>query len=129
MKMAILTMDFLQWPVHNYWQQYRYIWREGDYHMLLITDLGCDRHNLRQVTLSGVEADLMTDVLYNLSNDGEFHTYICECGHTHRISFNMQKEKLFRLSDMFSKKVRRSERQKPGPARANRGNVNNVMKG
>jgi len=97
--------------------------------MLTITDLGCDRHNLRHVTLSGVEAELMTDVLYNLSNDGEFHTYICECGHTHRISFNMQKEKLFRLSDMFSKKVRRSERQKSGPGRVSRGNFNNVMKG
>jgi hypothetical protein len=97
--------------------------------MLTITDLGCDRHNLRQVTLSGVEAEMMTDVLYNLTHDGEFHTYICECGHTHRISFNIQKEKLFRLSAMFSKKVRRSERQNPGPGWANRENFNNVMKG
>jgi hypothetical protein len=97
--------------------------------MLTITDLGCDRHKLRQVTLSGVEAELISDVLYNLSNDGEFHTYICECGHTHRISFNMQQEKLFRLSDMFSKKVRRSERQKPGPGRVNREIFDNVMKG
>jgi hypothetical protein len=30
---------------------------------------------------------------------------------------------------MFSKKVRRSERQKPGPGRASQGNFNNVMKG
>ena len=97
--------------------------------MLTITDLGCDRHNLRQITLSGIEAELMTDVLYNLTNDGDYHTYICECGHTHRISFNIQKEKLFRLSDMFAKKVRRSERQKPGPGRVNRENFNNVMKG
>lgn len=97
--------------------------------MLTITDLGCDRHHQRQVTLSGVAADLMTDVLYNLTNDGDFHTYICECGHTHRISFNIQVEKLLRLSNMFSKKVRRSDRQKPGPGRASRGNFNNVMKG
>lgn len=97
--------------------------------MLMITDLGCDRHKLRHVTLSGVEADLMTDVLYNLSHDGDFHTYICECGHTHRIRFNIQPEKLFRLSAMFSSKVRRSERQKPGPGRANRINFNNVMEG
>ena len=97
--------------------------------MLTITDLGCDRHNRRQVTLNGVEAEMMTDVLYNLTNDGDFHTYICECGHTHRISFKSQEEKLFRLSDMFSKKVRRSERQKPGPGRASRGDFNNVMKG
>ena len=97
--------------------------------MLTITDLGCDRHNRRQVMLSGVEAEMMTDVLYNLTNDGDFHTYICECGHTHRISFNTQEEKLFRLSAMFSKKVGRSERQKPGPGRASRGNFNTVMKG
>jgi hypothetical protein len=97
--------------------------------MLTITDLGCDRHNLRQVTLSGIEAELMTDVLYNLTNDGDFHTYICEWGHTHRISFNIQEEKLFRLSAMFSKKVGRSGRQKPGAGRASKGNFNNVMKG
>lgn len=98
--------------------------------MLMITDLGCDRHNLRHVTLNGVEADLMTDILYNLSHDGEFHTYICECGHTHRISFNLQPEKLFRLSAMFSSnKVRRSERRKPGPGRVGRINFNNVMEG
>jgi hypothetical protein len=127
--MAILTMAFLQRPFHNYWQQYAYIQRDGDYHMLMITDFGCDRHNLRHVTLSGVEADLMGDVLYNLSNDGEFHTYICEFGHTHRISFNIQQEKLLRLSDMFSQKVRRSERQEPGPGRASRKNFNNFMKG
>jgi hypothetical protein len=96
--------------------------------MLMITDHGCDRHNPRHVALSGVEAALMTDVLYNLNNDGEFHTYICECGHTHRISFKVQQEKLFRLSAMFSNQVRRSERQKPRPGRANRGNFNNVMK-
>jgi hypothetical protein len=97
--------------------------------MLTITDLGCDRHNQRQVMLSGVEAEMMTDVLYNLTNDGDFHTYICECGHTHRISFIAQEEKLCRLSDMFSKKMGRSGRQKPGPGRASQENFNNVMKG
>lgn len=96
--------------------------------MLMITDLGCDRHNPRRVTFSGVEAELVADVLYNLSNDGEFHTYICECGHTHRVSFKVQQEKLFRLSAMFSQQVRGSERQKPRPGRANRGNYNNAMK-
>ena len=97
--------------------------------MLTITDLGCDRHNRRQATLSGVEAAIMADVLYNLTNDGDFHTYICECGHTHRISFNSQEEKLCRLSDMFSKKMGRSGRQKPGPGRASRRKFNNVKEG
>lgn len=90
--------------------------------MLMITDLGCDRHNLRQVTLNGIEAELMTDVLYNLTSNGDFHTYICECGHTHRISFNVQEEKLFRLSAMFSRKRVRSVKPKPEPAHATRRN-------
>ena len=97
--------------------------------MLTITDLGCDRHNRRQATLSGVEADMMADVLYNLTNDGDFHTYICECGHTHRISFNTQVEKFLRLSDMFCKKRGRSVREKPGPGRASRRKFNNVKAG
>ncbi len=86
--------------------------------MLTITDLGCDQHNRRQVTLNGVEAEMMTDFLYNLTRDGDFHTYICECGHTHHICFNTQVKKLFRLSDRFSKKMGRSWRQKPGPGQA-----------
>jgi len=97
--------------------------------MLMITDLGCDRHNQRRVTLSGIEAELVTDVLYNLTNNGEFHTYICECGHTHRISFNIQEEKLFRLSAMFSTKRVRSGKPKAEPAHANRGNFYKLMKG
>jgi hypothetical protein len=63
---------------------------------------------------------MITDVLYNLTSDGDFHTYICECGYTHRISFNTQVAKLFRLSDMFSKKMGRSGRPKPERAHANR---------
>ncbi len=83
--------------------------------MLTITDFGCDRHNPRQATFSGIGAAIMADVLYNLNNDGEFHTYICECGHTHRISFNTPIEKLISLSAMFCKKIRRPVRAKPGP--------------
>lgn len=86
--------------------------------MIKITDFGCDRHNRRQVTLGGVEAEIMGDVLYNLHNDGHFHTFICEYGHTHRIGFTMQVEKLFRLSAMFSRKVGRSGRPKPVPGHA-----------
>jgi hypothetical protein len=97
--------------------------------MLTITDLGCNRHNRRQVTLSGVEAEIVADVLYNLGSDGDCHTYICECGHTHRISFNTQVAKLLRLSVMFSKKRRRSGRPKPEQAHANRGNSCTFMKG
>ena len=97
--------------------------------MLTITDLGCNRHNRRQFTLGGVEAEIMGDVLYNLPNDGDSHTFICEYGHTHLISFTIQVEKLSRLSAMFSGKRGRSGKPKPGPAHANRGNSYNLMKG
>ena len=72
--------------------------------MLKIIDPGCNKHNQRQFTLDGVAAEIMGDILYNLPNDGDFHTFICEHGHTHRISFNIQVEKLYRLSTMFSGK-------------------------
>ena len=72
--------------------------------MLTITDLGCNRHNRRQFTLGGVEAEIMGDILYNLPNDGDSHTFICEYGHTHRISFNIQLGKLYRLSDYVLQK-------------------------
>ena len=97
--------------------------------MLTITDLGCNRHNRRQFTLGGVEAEIMGDILYNLPNDGHSHTFICEYGHTHRISFTIQLEKLYRLSAMFSRKRVRSGKPKPEPAHANRGNSCNLMKG
>ncbi len=97
--------------------------------MLTITDLGCNRHDRCQFTLGGVEAEIMGDILYNLPNDGDSHTFICEYGHTHRISFTIQLEKLFRLSAMFSRKRVRSGKLKPEPAHANRGNSYNLMKG
>jgi hypothetical protein len=88
--------------------------------MLTITDLGCGRHNRRQFTFGGVEAEIMGDILYNLPKEGEFHTFICEHGHTHRINFNIQVAKLYSLSAMFSGKGGRSGRPKPEPAHVNR---------
>ena len=88
--------------------------------MLTITDLGCNRHDRCQFTLNGVEAEIMGDILYNLPNDGDSHTFICEYGHTHRISFTIQLEKLYRLSTLFSKRVR-SGKPKPEPPHANGG--------
>jgi len=96
--------------------------------MLTITDLGCDRHKRRQVMLNGVEAEMMADFLYNLVKTGDFHTYICAYGHTHRISFNALEEKLSRLPDLVSKKMGRSGRQKPRPGLASQGNLNHAMK-
>lgn len=56
---------------------------------LNLTDLGCRRHNQRQVLLCGSEAELMKNILYNLPRDGDFHIYICNHGHTHRVCFEM----------------------------------------
>jgi hypothetical protein len=91
-----------------------------EHKMLKIIDPGCNKHNRRQFTLDGVAAEIMGDILYNLPNDGDFHTFVCEHGHTHRISFNIQVEKLYRLSVMFSGKGGRSGRPKPGQALAKR---------
>ena len=97
--------------------------------MLTITDLGCERHNRRQFTLSGVEADILGDILFNLPSDGDFHTFVCEHGHTHRLTFNVQVEKLYRLSAMFSRKRKAPVRQKLQPGHANRGQHLNLVKG
>ena len=83
--------------------------------MLKIIDSGCNKHKRRQFTLCGIAAEIMGDILYNLPNDGDSHTFVCEHGHTHRIRFNIQVEKLFRLSAMFSGKGGRSGRPKPVP--------------
>ena len=86
--------------------------------MVKIIDLGCNKHNRRQFSFEGVGAEIMGDILSNLPKDGDSHTFVCEHGHTHQISFNIQVAKLYRLSAMFSKKVGRPERQKPGVGRA-----------
>jgi hypothetical protein len=63
--------------------------------MLKLSDLGCNEHKRRQITLSGIEAELMEGILYNLHQEGDFHTFICKYGHTHRISFYFEGEKCY----------------------------------
>jgi hypothetical protein len=70
--------------------------------MLAITDLGCKKHNQRQLALRGLEAELMENILYNLPSDGRFHTFICEHGHTHRLSFHTLVERLGDTVAMFA---------------------------
>ncbi len=62
--------------------------------MLKIIDPGCNQHNWSQLTLFGAEAELMIDILYNLPQEGGFHTFICEHGHTHHVSFQIRAEKV-----------------------------------
>ena len=62
--------------------------------MLKIIDAGCHKHNGSQLTLFGSEAELMKNILYNLPREGGFHTFICEHGHTHQVSFQIEAEQV-----------------------------------
>jgi RecB family endonuclease NucS len=53
--------------------------------ILRVGDFGCTKHRRRELTLSGSEADLMEIIISNLQMDGEFHTFVCREGHTHRL--------------------------------------------
>ncbi|HEX9883062.1 MAG TPA: hypothetical protein VGA79_03765 [Desulfobaccales bacterium] len=44
----------------------------------------------------------MENILYNLPSDGRFHTFICEHGHTHRLSFHTLVERLGDTVAMFA---------------------------
>ena len=65
--------------------------------MLKLTDFGCNEHNGHQLTLSGIEAELMESILDNLPREGEFHTFICAHGNTHRLSFQFRAKNLKKL--------------------------------
>jgi hypothetical protein len=54
----------------------------------MIIDQGCTKHQGRQLAIDAAAAELMRDLLYNLHQQGEFHTFICEHGHTHRLSIH-----------------------------------------
>jgi hypothetical protein len=56
--------------------------------MLTIIDRGCTKHQGRQLAMDAATAEFMQDLLFNLHRQGEFHTYICEHGHTHRLSLH-----------------------------------------
>jgi hypothetical protein len=58
--------------------------------MLKIIDSGCNKHKWSQLIMFGSEAELLKDILYNLPRKGGFHTFICEYGCTHRVSFQVR---------------------------------------
>jgi hypothetical protein len=62
--------------------------------MLQVTDLGCNQHQSRQCVFFAGDAELLNNVLYNLPREGDFHSYICEHGHTHAVIFQMQPRKM-----------------------------------
>jgi hypothetical protein len=66
--------------------------------MLKVTDFGCNDHNRHQLTLSGIEAELMQGLIYNLPKQGDFHTFICDHGNTHLISLQFRAQKLMKIA-------------------------------
>jgi hypothetical protein len=54
--------------------------------ILRVSDFGCPKHGSRELTLSGSEAELMEIIICNLQRAGEFHTFVCQQGYTHRLS-------------------------------------------
>ncbi len=58
--------------------------------MLKLVDSGCQKHELLQFNLHGLTTLVIMGVLSNLSQDGYYHTYTCEHGKTHRLSFQIR---------------------------------------
>ena len=72
--------------------------------MLKLVDHGCNIHHQRQLTFKGIEAEVMTDILlYFLTSpqDGDFRTFVCEHGHSHRISFHILMEDWYHIAAKF----------------------------
>jgi hypothetical protein len=54
--------------------------------MLNLIDSGCGQHHPRQITCTGATATLMDRLLLNLPMTDGGYNYICEHGHTHRLT-------------------------------------------
>jgi hypothetical protein len=62
--------------------------------MLTVTDCGCCKHKSYQVTFTGNKALMMIRLITNLPMCGEYYTFICEYGHTHRVIANLPTHKI-----------------------------------
>jgi hypothetical protein len=56
--------------------------------MLKLTDSGCAQHSPQQICLTGAGAVLVARLILNLSPTAGDPTYICEHGHTHRLTLH-----------------------------------------
>ena len=54
--------------------------------MLKLIDSGCGQHHPRQITCTGAAAILLDRLLLNLPLTDGGYNYICEQGHTHRLT-------------------------------------------
>ena len=60
--------------------------------MIMLVDSGCHKHDLLQFNLHGLTTLVVMGVVSNLPQDGNYHTYTCEHGKTHRLSFRIHKQ-------------------------------------
>ncbi len=60
--------------------------------MLKLVDSGCHKHELVHFSLHGLTTLVVMGIVSNLPQDGNYHTYICEHGKTHRLSFQIHKD-------------------------------------
>lgn len=67
-------------------------WKDAE--MLQLTDSGCGQHPPQHITLTGPAAALVARLILNLSPTGTVPTYICEQGHTHRLTIHQREEKM-----------------------------------
>ena len=62
--------------------------------MLKLIDSGCGQHSPQQITLTGAAAALVARLILNLPPTNGGPTYICEHGHTHRLTFYQREDKM-----------------------------------
>jgi hypothetical protein len=60
--------------------------------MLKLTDSGCVVHLPQQLTLTGAASVLVARLILNLPPDDAGPTFICEHGHTHRLTLHPRQE-------------------------------------
>jgi hypothetical protein len=65
-----------------------------DAEMLKLIDCGCGQHSPQQITFTGATAALVARLILNLPPVNGGPTYICEHGHTHRLTFYQREEKM-----------------------------------
>ncbi|MEJ2672367.1 MAG: hypothetical protein P8168_09250 [Deltaproteobacteria bacterium] len=57
--------------------------------MLTLVDSGCHKHELLQLNLHGLTTLVIMGVVSILPQKGYYHTYTCEHGKTHHLSFQV----------------------------------------
>jgi hypothetical protein len=72
--------------------------------MITVTDSGCRLHQQRRLTFMGEKAEVIAGVLHNLPQTGDDHFYVCEYGHSHRLSFNNDHVNLGRMPESTSER-------------------------